>query len=193
MDSNAPAPSRWVTLALCMRQWGAVLAIAAPAVADGRSADAYFLQAGWAEHGQTATLGWTWDTSWQREFAHGRLTAHWEASFGRWRSETASSRREFAWVTQVGVTPVLRWQPQSWERWFMEAGIGANLLLPIYRSGDHTFSTAFNFGDHIAVGRRVGEAGKHEVLLRLQHYSNASIKQPNPGENFVQLRYVHRF
>ena len=28
----------------------------------------------------------------------------------------------------------------------------------------------------------------HELALRVQHYSNAGIRHPNPGENFVQLR-----
>lgn len=31
------------------------------------------------------------------------------------------------------------------------------------------------------------------AALRLQHFSNASIRHPNPGENFVQLRYARRF
>ena len=30
--------------------------------------------------------------------------------------------------------------------------------------------------------------GAHELALRVQHYSNAGIRHPNPGENFVQLR-----
>ncbi len=29
-----------------------------------------------------------------------------------------------------------------------------------------------------------------EWLLRLQHFSNAGIEHPNPGENSVQLRVV---
>ena len=31
------------------------------------------------------------------------------------------------------------------------------------------------------------------VILRVEHTSNASIKKPNPGENFVQLRYGYTF
>ena len=38
-----------------------------------------------------------------------------------------------------------------------------------------------------------GARGEHEVSLRLQHFSNAGIKHPNPGETFVRLRYVRRF
>jgi hypothetical protein len=73
------------------------------------------------------------------------------------------------------------------------ADAGAALLVPIFRTTDKQFSTAFNFGDHIAVGMQFGEGGLHEVSLRLQHFSSACIKEPNPGENFVQLRYGMRY
>jgi hypothetical protein len=33
----------------------------------------------------------------------------------------------------------------------------------------------------------------HELSLRIQHSSNAGIKEPNPGENFLLLRYAHVF
>jgi hypothetical protein len=29
--------------------------------------------------------------------------------------------------------------------------------------------------------------------LRIQHSSNASLKHPNPGQNFLQLRYARHF
>lgn len=52
------------------------------------------------------------------------------------------------------------------------------------------FSTTFNFGEHLAVGRQLGATRHHEVALRVQHFSNAGIRQPNPGENLVQVRYA---
>ena len=39
----------------------------------------------------------------------------------------------------------------------------------------------------------VSQGYRHELALRLQHFSNAGIKHPNPGENFVQLRYAQGF
>jgi lipid A 3-O-deacylase len=152
-----------------------------------------YAQAGVSKRTHTLVFGANWDWSWQHEFAGGDLTGYWEASFGRWSCRLEPGR-SIDWVTQLGVTPVLRWRPKgAGNGWFVEAGIGVNLLLPTYRSGDKQFSTTFNFGDHVAVGRRFGDAGRHEVALRLQHFSNAGIKQPNPGENFVQLRYSRRF
>ena len=152
-----------------------------------------FVQAGVAEDAQALVVGLTQPWSWQRDFAAGRASGYWEASFGRWSSELDDGQRSSAWVTQLGVTPVLRWQPRTWgERGFVEAGIGANLLLPIYRSRDKRFSTAFNFGNHIAIGWRLGAQRRHEIALRVQHFSNAGIRHPNPGEDFVQLRWAWR-
>ena len=34
---------------------------------------------------------------------------------------------------------------------------------------------------------------RQEVSLRFQHFSNAGIKEPNPGENFFQVRYSSRY
>ena len=52
-------------------------------------------------------------------------------------------------------------------------------------------STAFEFADHIGVGYVFNN--NFDLGLRLQHYSNAGIKKPNSGENFVVLRGAYRF
>lgn len=153
----------------------------------------FWAQAGIADETQTVSLGLVWDWSWQRTVGRGVISGYWEASIGRWHSNE-DDHSDAYWVTQVGLTPTLRWQPGSWpEGLLLEAGIGLNSLVPIYRSGDKHFSTAFNFGDHIALVKQFGPAHRHELALRFQHFSNAGIRQPNPGENFVQLRYTQRF
>ena len=38
-------------------------------------------------------------------------------------------------------------------------------------------------------GWTLGDRKDQEIALRVQHFSNAGIKHPNPGEYFVQLRY----
>lgn len=161
---------------------------------DGRAQPhQVFIQAGWAGDTNAVVLGATRPWNWHRSVAGGEVSGYWEASFGRW-STVRDDVRSSAWLTQVGVTPVWRWQPRAWGGdCYVEGGIGANLLLPVYRSRDKHFSTAFNFGDHVAIGRRFGAANEHELALRVQHFSNAGIKKPNPGEDFVQLRYAHHF
>jgi hypothetical protein len=177
-----------------------VLAPWTPAVAgDHRAASSRrgwwptgtFGQFGSAEDAQMAVIGLTWDWPWQRPFLGGRLGGYWEVSFGRWDAD--SPPRGAGWFTHFGVTPVLRWDFGRRERWFAELGIGANLLAPIYQNDDKRFSTTFNFGDHLAVGRRFGEDVQHALSLRIQHFSNGSIRKPNPGENFLQLRYSQQF
>lgn len=163
------------------------------AVADEPLARQAFVQAGVAEGAQAVVAGVTQPWQWQRELASGgALSGYWEASAGRWLSDLEDGGRSGAWVTQLALTPVLRLQPRAWERGFVEGGVGANLLLPLYRSRDKRFSTSFNFGSHVAVGWRFGERRQHEIALRLEHFSNAGIRDPNPGEDFVQLRWAWR-
>ena len=72
-------------------------------------------------------------------------------------------------------------------------GIGATVASHRYRVQDHEFSTRFNFASHLGLGRNFGAQRQHELMLSVQHVSNAGIKSPNPGENFLQLRYALHF
>lgn len=173
-----------------------LLLVASAALCESASAsellpDHLFVQAGIAQRSQTLTAGASWAWDWRREWGSGELSGHWEASFGRWTSDMDVGSTSGAWVTQLGATPVLRWKKPG-SRWYLEGGIGANFLLPIYRSRYKQFSTALNFGSHVAIGLLGGEQSDHDLSLRLQHYSNAGIRRPNPGEDFLQLRYARR-
>jgi len=159
-----------------------------------RMPDTAYVQGGSGSDVASLTVGTVWNGLWRHENNWGRWELGLDLSLGRWhisRDDIAANAHRNA--TQLGITPVIRLWMQGSERFFVEAGIGANWIFPIYRNGDREFSTTFNFGDHIGAGWRFGDAGQHEVTLRLQHLSNAGIKHPNPGENFVQLRYARRF
>jgi hypothetical protein len=151
--------------------------------------DAVFAQLGRASETTTITAGAQWNWNRRRHLgACALVTAYGELALGHWRADRGGGH---AIVTQVGFTPVLRcWPSGSTTGWFVEGAIGVNALTPIYRTRDKRFSTAFNFGDHIALGYRMPQGRHWEWLLRLQHFSNAGIDHPNPGENFVQLRVV---
>jgi len=186
-SSHSPGARSW-------RAAAATLALAAATAAQADDASllrpaTVFSQAGAAEHANAIAIGATWDTGWQRRWRIGDASLYWEASIGRWTA-THDMTNSSGLVTQFGITPVLRIEPRAGSRWFFEAGIGLNVLTPIYQNGDKRFSTAFNFGDHLAIGRRFGNDGSHEVALRIQHFSNAGIRRPNPGEDFLQLRYA---
>jgi lipid A 3-O-deacylase len=156
-----------------------------------RPPSSMFVQGGSGKHVDSAAFGLTWDWRWERETGVGIVTGYTELDVARWRTRDRAVDEGF---TRFGVTPVLRLYPSSiGQGWFAEAGVGANWISPRYHNDTKVFSTTFNFGDRIAVGRRFGPNNSQEVSVGYEHYSNAGITKPNPGENFVQLRYAYRF
>lgn len=155
---------------------------------------ALYLQAGRARGDTDAlTLGVTlpWK-SFRRELWGGELRGHWDLHVSRWSFDAAPGGSGHS--TLLGITPVLRLTPnQGHSAFFVEAGIGATLADKRYRTPEREFSTRFNFASHLGAGLRLGAQRQHELLLRVQHVSNAGIKHPNPGNNFVQLRYALHF
>lgn len=137
-------------------------------------------------------LGLQWTCPWRKQTAYGELSLMADVMVARWRTTPTNSLGQH--FIQFGVTPSLRWQPPAFgPAWFLEAGIGANVITPRYHRGSKRFSTEFNFGDHAGIGRHFGAQGQHEWVLRFEHFSNGGIDLPNPGENFVQLRYAYYF
>lgn len=154
---------------------------------------AAFVQLGVAQstHQVAAGLDWDWDSHWA--LGGGRLSGYWEVSVSGWSYPTVDGRRS-AWLGQFGLVPVLRYRfDDGASPWFVEGGIGLTVTTTLYESERKRFYSNFNFGDHIAVGRSFGAQNQHELALRLEHFSNAGIKRPNPGENFIELRYTQRF
>ena len=74
---------------------------------------------------------------------------------------------------------------------YIEAAIGFHILSDLQINDDRIFSTKFQFGDHVGIGRRFGPANRYDLSLRLQHLSNGNIRKPNPGINFLQLRFQY--
>jgi lipid A 3-O-deacylase len=110
-----------------------------------------------------------------------RLLGYWEASAGAWESADDSSA-DFA------LTPVFRVERYGRQRVpYIEAAIGFHILSR-HISRERQFSTNFQFGDHIGAGIR---SGKYDFGLRAQHISNGGIRHPNPGINFLLLRFQY--
>ena len=198
VSSMSPAPKRSLAgLTFIFLVLLSGIALGAPRDRDRESRwapSSFFVQAGSGDTDTYAyTVGAAWDWNWQREVSAGRLTGYTEVAVGRWRHEISASS-DSQWFTQVGATPVLRFFPAAADgRWFAEIGIGANYIAPLYLTDRKHFSTKFNFGDHAAVGRVLDHSQQSSIALRFQHFSNAGIDSPNPGENFTQLRFSHRF
>ncbi|MCR6624946.1 MAG: acyloxyacyl hydrolase [Pseudoxanthomonas sp.] len=165
---------------------GMMLAVAGTQAMATEPRTAWYVQGGVAEDAQSLTVGASRDWRWEKQYRYGHVSGQWQGEVARWHSESQNS-------TQVGVTPALRWRPNGWrEGWFVEGGIGVNVIFPKYNTRSKEFSTTFNFGDHIAIGKQFGADRQHEWSLRFQHFSNARIENPNPGENFLQFRYTRR-
>jgi lipid A 3-O-deacylase len=164
-------------------------AFAGAAHADWRP-DGAFAEAGRGTRGAySVTAGGLWDWDWKRDFPVGQVSGVTEAFVSHWSARQLAGGREG--FNQIGLQPLFRLRfDRGQSPWFVEGGIGVTYMDKLYTNEGKLFSTRFQFIDSLGAGRSFG---KSEVSLRLTHQSNAGIKSPNPGENFVQLRYAVRF
>jgi len=153
---------------------------------------AAFLQAGASQGTQSFTAGLAWDLPYAWTLGTARIESRLEASYAWWQIRSGD-RDGISHLSQLALIPALRYRSAHGSPWFFEAGLGVTVTSSVYRTRRRRFSTAFNFGTHLAVGRSFGAQRQHEVSLRFEHFSNAGIRHPNPGANFVQLRYERRF
>jgi len=92
---------------------------------------------------------------------------------------------DFGGTTQrldLHATPVWR---ADFARTYVEGGIGAYMLSHTINNNTTHLATSFEFGSHAGAGLRLGTRGETRVGIALQHLSNAGIKQPNGGVNFM--------
>ena len=137
-----------------------------------------------------ASVGVQLPWAWRKSFLGGELTGHWDAHIAHWRAPGGTAATERRNWTQLALVPTLRLRFHGGESaWFMEGGIGMSVLDGHYATQHKTFSTRFNFTDHQGIGFNFGAHRRHELMLMVRHVSNGGIRKPNPGEDFVQIRY----
>ncbi|MCB1042797.1 MAG: acyloxyacyl hydrolase [Acidobacteria bacterium] len=142
---------------------------------------------------------------------HFRMALHWdiyERQFNHFKAETTLALNYAAFdnpdqvdrasqLRDLGVTPVVKLIPNRW--WgplqpFAEFGIGLHYLTE-RDVGPKTFSTNFQFGDHIGFGFNFGKRVQTTIAYQFQHFSNGGIDAPNPGINFhilsMGLKFPH--
>jgi len=134
-----------------------------------------------------------WKDSWSWFDSNGRhLTGYWDASFGRWEgTQYKNVPGAKMHLVDIGFTPVFRYENKNKLGFYAEIGIGAHVLSHHYDNNDDGLSTAFQFGDHIGVGYVFNK--NWEVALKMQHFSNGSIKKPNSGVDYGVLKLAYRF
>lgn len=170
----------------------AALLSAAQVQAQSLRPAGYFVAGALAGGGDfAATAGLVWPWSWRTSVWGTSVTAATEASISHWEARGATRRNSF---THVALVPMFRIRPDGGRSpWFAEAGIGISVMDQLFLTQTKQFTTSFNFVDVVGVGRSFGPAQSQEISLRIQHVSNAGIRVPNPGQNFLQLRYASNF
>jgi len=166
---------------ICLRRILACLSVLLTIASQPVQADEFGLIAG-AESGyQRLALNYQTAPKWRGVLGKRPLDASLEYSLGMVRANSGRSDRE---LLQAGITLFARW-------WFapdtgIELGSGANVFSGTHL-GNKNISTAFQFGSSIGLFHRL-QGTPWQLGLRLTHYSNAGIKNPNPGQNYLQLR-----
>lgn len=188
---NVPVPLRALFVA------GSLGLLGPAAHAFDDNARGVYLDGGHAAHGEkgdanSGTVGLTLPWWPGKPVQQGALTGYWDVFVSNWHAPAlGDGPRNYA---QIGALYTWRYRfGQGSSPWFAEGGIGGSVMDRVYRTPDRSFSTAFQFTEVLGVGRSFGDTGAHELSLRVQHFSNAGIKKPNPGETFLKLRYTYRF
>lgn len=151
------------------------------------------LSGGRGQHADVSKLGviagWTRPAPlWQK--APWSLQLRHELELNAWHVPKARD------LLELGYSPVLRLHRSlsgNRSSLFIEGSIGVRLLSHTRVAPDRSLSTAFQFSDMLGVGVQWGREGRSTLGLRYQHLSNLGIKKPNPGMDFLQLYYTHRF
>ena len=128
----------------------------------------------------------------RHELWGGQITTYGDFFLRNWQASRRFSTHET--FTQVGTVANARYRfDHGASPWFADVGIGLTWFDGKYETEDRRFSTQFQFTEVLGIGRSFGAKDEHELQLRVLHVSNGSIKKPNPGENFVNLRYEYHF
>ena len=119
-----------------------------------------------------------------------RVDHDWKFRIARWGSHRAESRAKSLW--DFGAYQSLRILPLATGTFvpFAEGALGMHVLTHA-RIGDRAISTAFQFGQHLAVGARFGERHAYSLAVRAEHVSNANIKRPNDGVSFFGFEFQY--
>lgn len=134
---------------------------------------------------------WDWSQRWFQSNGN-HIGGYWDLSLAQWRGTSYRGvAGDHQYITSIGITPVFRWQKDSKKGFYAEAGIGAHLFSETYNNDGERLSTKFQFGDHVGLGYVFDSS--LDLSLRLQHFSNAGIKDPNDGVDLAVLRASYRF
>lgn len=168
-----------------------VACIAMPLTCSAVDAGSFELASGPQSSQVRVGLQWDWNRRWL-ESDKAYLGGYWDLSLTEWRERkyqgiTGASKN----FSDLGLTPVLRYQSRDGIGFYAEAGVGVHLFSDLYDNDGRQLSTRFEFGDHFGAGYVFGN--RLDLGLKIQHFSNGGIKHPNNGVNFTVLHASYRF
>lgn len=133
---------------------------------------------------------WSLSEAWQEKLPGG-LRVRAEGNLSRW---WGCEGADCGHVTDAGITPVFRFCPAPSDKltWYLDFAIGMHLISRT-SIGDQVYSTAFQFGEFSGTGLLFGDHHRYEIGVRYMHESNADLKLPNDGMNFLQLQLALRW
>jgi lipid A 3-O-deacylase len=172
-----------------MRRLFCLAALAAALMGQSVSAQAAGVEFSVGHTGDSAMtyrlgLQFDWDKSWLQSDV-GRLTGYWSGAYTYWESDKSSSSNSLSF------SPVLVYEFSGQNvKPYIEAGIGG-AVFSNKDVDDKRLGSTFLFEDRLGFGLRF--AGGHEVGLRVTHYSNAGIREPNQGVESYALHYTMPF
>lgn len=152
---------------------------------EAKSAEATAAIGATSQGGLTAraALAQEWDRSWA-ESDTGKITGYWDLGYTYWEAgEKAGARHS------ISFSPVFVYEfAGSRFKPFLEIGVGVAMFSGT-TTGDQTLGSSFNFEDRLGAGMKIDEMQK--VGVRVIHYSNAGIKEPNDGIESYSVFYTH--
>jgi lipid A 3-O-deacylase len=180
------------------KRWNAIVALAALLAMQSihaavPSLDSASLEFGTGNKTQMVRVGAQsdWSVRWlQSNGTH--LSGYWDASVAEWR---ANQYQNVAGATQnitdIGFTPVFRFESNSKKGFYAEGGIGVHRLSKLYDNDGRRLSTLFEFGDHVGAGYVFDN--KWEFGMKIQHFSNGGYRKPNSGVNWLEVKTSYHF
>lgn len=163
----------------------ALLVASAPATL--RAAEVMLAPGITSEDTSTASVGlaFEWDKRWF-ESETGHLGGYWSVAYTWWEAGRFDSDEHALSVSPVFV---YRFNADGWQP-FIEAGVGAAWFSDD-RVGDRELGSRAHFEDRFALG--VQMSSRDALRLRVIHYSNAGLEDPNQGINSWSLVYSRKF
>jgi len=141
----------------------------------------------------SAVLGFTWSLGEAHVLWGGAATTYGDLFISEWKARRVVGENQIYYL-QIGAIASARYRfAEGHSSWFADAGLGITTMDRTYQTPSHSFSTRFQFTPVLSAGRNFGVHGSHELSVRFQHFSNGGIREPNPGQNFLRLRYLYRF